>query len=61
MNTFGKFDKPPSKAQFVRLVPETAREFLATATATAVVGGVVGWVDLKEAAVGDTISELTAG
>jgi L-fuconolactonase len=41
-------------------VDET-REFLATATATAFIGGVVGWVDLTDAAVGDTISELTAG
>jgi len=40
---------------------DETREFLAAATATTFIGGVVGWVDLTDAAVGDTISELTAG
>lgn len=40
---------------------DETREFLATATATTFIAGVVGWVDLTDAAVGDTIAELTAG
>ena len=39
---------------------DETREFLATATATPFIAGVVGWVDLTEVAVGDTIAELTA-
>jgi len=46
--------------QTISSIDET-REFLATASATAFIGGVVGWVDLTDAAVGNTIAELTAG
>ena len=41
-------------------LPET-REFLATAVATPFIAGVVGWVDLTEPGVGDTLAELRAG
>lgn len=37
---------------------EETREFLATAAAADFVAGVVGWVDLTDPKVGDTISEL---
>ena len=40
---------------------DETREFLATAAATSFVRGVVGWVDLTDAAVGDAIAELRAG
>lgn len=40
---------------------DETREFLATAAATPFIGGVVGWVDLTDAAVADTIAELAAG
>jgi len=40
---------------------DETREFLATASTTAFIGGVVGWVDLTDPAVGDTIAELAAG
>jgi L-fuconolactonase len=46
--------------QTISSVDET-REFLATATATPFIAGVVGWVDLTDAAVGDTIADLAAG
>ena len=41
-------------------VDET-REFLATAAATPFIAGVVGWVDLTDASVGDTIAALAQG
>jgi L-fuconolactonase len=37
------------------------REFLATAAATPFVAGVVGWVDLTDPGVGDTLAELRSG
>jgi len=40
---------------------EETREFLATASATPFIGGVVGWVDLTDAAAGDAIAELATG
>jgi L-fuconolactonase len=40
---------------------EETREFLATAQATTFIAGVVGWVDLTDPAVADTIAELRAG
>jgi L-fuconolactonase len=45
--------------QTVPSVDET-REFLATAAATDFVAGVVGWVDLTDAAVGETLAALKA-
>lgn len=46
----------------VQTIPnlEETRGFLATAAATDFVAGVVGWVDLTDSAVGDTIAELQA-
>ena len=41
-------------------VAET-RELLATAAATAFIGGVIGWVDLTDPGVPDSIAELRAG
>jgi L-fuconolactonase len=46
--------------QTISSLDET-REFLATAAATDFVAGVVGWVDLTDPAVGDTIAELRGG
>ena len=46
--------------QTISSLDET-REFLATATATDFVAGVVGWVDLTDRSVGKTLSRLTAG
>ena len=46
--------------QTVSSVEET-REFMATAAATPFVAGVVGWVDLTDPAVGETLAELKAG
>jgi L-fuconolactonase len=43
--------------QTVPSVPET-REFMETAAATDFVAGVVGWVDLTDPAVADTLAEL---
>ena len=43
--------------QTVPSVQET-REFMETAAATSFVAGVVGWVDLTDPAVGDTLAEL---
>ena len=40
---------------------DETREFLATAAATEFVAGVVGWVDLTDPAVGETIDALRAG
>jgi len=40
---------------------EETEEFLATAAATPFVRGVVGWVDLRDAAVDETIARLRAG
>ena len=40
---------------------EETREFLATASATPFIEGVVGWVDLTDAAAGDAIAELATG
>ncbi len=40
---------------------EETREFLATAAATDFVAGVVGWVDLADPSVGDTIAQLQRG
>ena len=37
------------------------RDLLATAAGSAWIGGVVGWVDLTDPGVGDTIAELQAG
>jgi L-fuconolactonase len=37
---------------------EETREFLATAAATPIVRGVVGWVDLTDPAIGDVLAEL---
>jgi L-fuconolactonase len=47
----------------VQTIPsvEETEEFLATAEATDFVAGVVGWVDLTDPAVGDTIAKLQAG
>jgi L-fuconolactonase len=45
--------------QTVSSVEET-REFMATAAATPFVAGVVGWVDLTDPAVGETLAELKA-
>src|SRR5262245_16293107 len=45
--------------QTVPSVVET-REFMALADRTRFVAGVVGWVDLTDAAVGDTLAELQA-
>jgi L-fuconolactonase len=45
--------------QTVPSVDET-REFMATAAATPVVAGIVGWVDLADPAVGETLAELKA-
>jgi L-fuconolactonase len=46
--------------QTISSIDET-REFLATAAATPFIAGVVGWVDLTDAAAADTIAELAAG
>jgi L-fuconolactonase len=46
--------------QTISSLDET-REFLATAAANDFIAGVVGWVDLTDAAVGDTLAELAAG
>jgi L-fuconolactonase len=46
--------------QTISSLDET-REFLATAAGTDFVAGVVGWVDLTEPSVGDTLAELRAG
>jgi L-fuconolactonase len=40
---------------------DETRELLATAAATPFIGGVVGWVDLADPAVGDTMAELRSG
>jgi L-fuconolactonase len=40
---------------------EETEEFLATAAATPFIRGVVGWVDLRDPAVGETIARLRAG
>jgi L-fuconolactonase len=40
---------------------EESKEFLATAAATPFIRGVVGWVDLRDPAVGETIAQLRAG
>ena len=40
---------------------DETREFLATAAATPFIRGVVGWVDLTDPGVGDTIAALRAG
>lgn len=40
---------------------DETREFLATAAATDFIAGVVGWVDLTDPSVGDTLAELRAG
>ena len=40
---------------------EETEEFLATAAVTPFVRGVVGWVDLRDPAVGETIARLRAG
>ncbi len=47
----------------VQTIPSVAetREFLATARGGDLVAGVVGWVDLRDPAVSDTIAELRAG
>ncbi|MFN8594122.1 MAG: amidohydrolase family protein [Thermomicrobiales bacterium] len=46
----------------VQTVPSVAetREFMATAAATSFVAGVVGWVDLTDSALPDTLAELQA-
>jgi len=46
--------------QTISSLDET-REFLATAATTDFVAGVVGWVDLTESSVSDTLAELRAG
>jgi L-fuconolactonase len=46
--------------QTISSLDET-REFLATAAATDYIAGVVGWVDLTDVAVADTIAALAAG
>jgi L-fuconolactonase len=43
-----------------RSSPEETEEFLRTASATPFIAGVVGWVDLTDAAVGDTLDRLRA-
>jgi len=40
---------------------EETKEFLATAAATPFISGVVGWVDLREPSIDDTIAQLRAG
>jgi len=40
---------------------EETEEFLATAAATPFISGVVGWVDLREPSIDDTIAQLRAG
>ena len=40
---------------------EETQEFLATAARTEFIAGVVGWVDLTDPSVGDTLSELRMG
>ncbi|HEV2032801.1 MAG TPA: amidohydrolase family protein [Candidatus Dormibacteraeota bacterium] len=46
--------------QTISSLDET-RQFLATAAATDFIAGVVGWVDLMDPAVGDTLAELRKG
>ena len=46
--------------QTVSSLDET-REFLATATATEFVAGVVGWIDLTDSAAADTLADLRSG
>ena len=46
--------------QTISSLDET-REFLATAAGTDFVAGVIGWVDLIEPSVGDTLAELRTG
>jgi len=46
--------------QTISSVDET-REFIATAAATDFIAGVVGWVDLIDPSVGDTLAEVRAG
>jgi L-fuconolactonase len=46
--------------QTIASIDET-REFLATAAGTDFIAGVVGWVDLADESVGDSIAELIAG
>lgn len=46
--------------QTISSLDET-REFLATAAGTDFVAGVVGWLDLTDPSVGDTVAELRAG
>jgi L-fuconolactonase len=40
---------------------DETREFLATAAAIDFIAGVIGWVDLTDPSVGDTLAELRAG
>lgn len=65
--SFGPSDLQPLLAAagvdytvLVQTVPslQETREFMATAEATHFVAGVVGWVDLTDPAVGDTLAEL---
>src|SRR3989475_4063727 len=46
--------------QTISSLDET-REFLATAAATDFIAGVVGWIDLTDSAVADTLAELQSG
>jgi L-fuconolactonase len=46
--------------QTISSLDET-REFLATAAGTDFIAGVVGWLDLTDPSVGDTVAELRAG
>ena len=65
--SFGPGDLRPLLAEggidytvLVQTVPsvQETREFMETAAATRFVAGVVGWVDLTDPAVGDTLAEL---
>jgi L-fuconolactonase len=67
---FGPVDLEPSLATTgmdrtvlvqTRSDPDETRAFLATAGATSFIGGVVGWADLTDPGVADTIAELRSG
>jgi L-fuconolactonase len=55
-------EKNMERTVLVQVIPsvEETREFLATAAATDFVAGVVGWVDLTDPGVGDTLAALKA-
>ncbi|MFE0458816.1 amidohydrolase family protein [Kitasatospora sp. NPDC058965] len=68
--SFGLADLAPAaraadigRTVLVQVLPDLAetREFLALAAADALVAGVVGWVDLTDAGLADTLAELARG